>query len=71
MGGSGDTAPLIHTLGWRSLVNIMPQPLHPPGKNTSTHSTGGGVSSRAGLEDLEMRKIAGLCRDLNPGSPSP
>jgi len=43
----------------------------PPGNNTSTHSTGGGVSSRVSLEDLEMRKIAGLCRDLNPGSSSP
>lgn len=41
-----------------------------PGNNTSIHSAGGGVSSRTGLEDLEMRKIAGLRRDLNTGSSS-
>jgi hypothetical protein len=39
------------------VVSFAPRPLYPRGKSPSTHWIGGRVNPRAGLDDVENRKI--------------
>jgi hypothetical protein len=46
---------------WRRVVNFTPRPLYPRGLSASgTHWIGGWVDLRAGLDDLEERKLLTL-----------
>jgi hypothetical protein len=42
----------------------------PLGKSPFTHSVGGWVDPRGGLDDVEYRKISYLCRESNHGRPA-
>jgi hypothetical protein len=49
---------------------LYPPAALPQGKNAGVQWRGGWVGPRAGLHDLEKRKIPWLCRVSNPGSSS-
>jgi len=68
--------PLIrnHTSRWKWVVDFTPRPFytpHPPIKNPSTLSTGGGVGPRACFDRLDKRKVLLPDRDSKAGPSKP
>jgi hypothetical protein len=55
---------------WRWVVSFTPQPLYTKEGVPGTHSIGGWMGPRAGLDTVK-RKIPNPCRDSNPRSSSP
>jgi hypothetical protein len=58
-GGSGYIDPSFLDLGtsWKWAVNFKPRPFYPRGKSPGTHLIGGWVSFKAGVDDVEKRKV--------------
>jgi hypothetical protein len=66
--GSGGMAPRFINLGTRRrLVSFTPWPHYPRGKSPHTHSIGGWVGPRTGLDAVAKRNISSPCRESNLG----
>jgi hypothetical protein len=62
---------LIHNLGtrWGSGQHCTLAALNPGERTPSTHSTGGWVGPRAGMDTEVREKMSCLCRGLNVDNP--
>jgi hypothetical protein len=72
LGGEDVYLLLIHDLGtrWGWVVSVTPRPRFTPGERTpGTHSTGGWVDPRAGLDTEDTGKILCSRRGSNPDRP--